>query len=244
MRPAARNLLSNYAAYAVSILAGLILTPVIIGAIGKEAFGAWAFILSLTTLLRLLDFGVTPTVIRFTALHRGRSEQTELDSLASTGLAVYLVAGLISVVAGLVLAWFLPDMIDLSPQLEGPAQVAVVLAAWISAHRRLSASSAACSRAHSDSTSSTRAPSSPSSPTRCSSSWFSRSTRVSTCWPRLRCSRPSSGSVSQSSSSGASCPGSGSHLPSSALEAFDRCSATRGSHSSGMPPARSCTRRT
>ena len=129
MRPAARNLLSNYAAYAVSILAGLILTPVIIGAIGKEAFGAWAFILSLTTLLRLLDFGVTPTVIRFTALHRGRSEQTELDSLASTGLAVYLVAGLISVVAGLVLAWFLPDMIDLSPQLEGPAQVAVVLAA-------------------------------------------------------------------------------------------------------------------
>ena len=68
-------------------------------------------------------------MIRFTALHRGRSEQTELDSLASTGLAVYLVAGLISVVAGLVLAWFLPDMIDLSPQLEGPAQVAVVLAA-------------------------------------------------------------------------------------------------------------------
>lgn len=129
MRPAARNLLSNYAAYAASILAGLILTPVIIGAIGKEAFGAWAFILSLTTLLRLLDFGVTPTVIRFTALHRGRSDQTELDSLASTGLAVYLVAGLISVVAGLVLAWFLPDMIDLSPQLEGPAQVAVVLAA-------------------------------------------------------------------------------------------------------------------
>ena len=63
-------------AYAASILAGLILTPMIIGAIGKEAYGAWAFIVSLTTLLRLLDFGVTPTVIRFTALHRGRSEPT------------------------------------------------------------------------------------------------------------------------------------------------------------------------
>ena len=93
MRPAARNLLSNYAAYAASILAGLILTPVIIGAIGKEAFGAWAFILSLTTLLRLLDFGVTPPSIRFTALHRAGSDQTSSTALASTGLAVYLVAG-------------------------------------------------------------------------------------------------------------------------------------------------------
>lgn len=128
MRLAARNLASNYAAYAASILAGLILTPVIIGAIGKEAYGAWAFIISMTTILRLLDFGVTPTVIRFTALHRGRQAYSEIDSLASVGMAVYLVAGLFSIAAGLVLAWLLPDLIDLSPRLQQPAQVAVVIA--------------------------------------------------------------------------------------------------------------------
>src|SRR4249919_1449546 len=128
MRLWARNLASNYLAYAAAILSGLILTPIIIGAIGKEAYGAWAFIVSLTTILRLLDFGVTPTVIRFTALHRGRSPRTELDSLASAGMAVYVVAGVISVGVGLALAWFLPSMIDLSPELQGPAQIAVVLA--------------------------------------------------------------------------------------------------------------------
>lgn len=128
MRLAARNLASNYIAYAASILSGLILTPVIIGAIGKESYGAWAFIISLTTILRLLDIGVTPTVIRFTALHRGRKADTEINRLASAGLAVYLVAGVISVVVGLVLAWFLPDMIDLSPELQRPAQIAVVIA--------------------------------------------------------------------------------------------------------------------
>lgn len=128
MRLAARNLASNYLAYGASILSGLILTPIIIGAIGKEAYGAWAFIISLTTILRLLDFGVTPTVIRFTALHRGRMAHAEIDSLASAGLAVYLVAGVISVAVGLVLAWFLPAMIDLSPRLQHPAQIAVVIA--------------------------------------------------------------------------------------------------------------------
>jgi O-antigen/teichoic acid export membrane protein len=128
MRLAARNLASNYLAYGASILSGLVLTPVIIGAIGTESYGAWAFIISLTTILRLLDFGITPTVIRFTALHRGQGARDEIDALASTGLAVYFIAGAISVAVGLVLAWFLPDMIALSPELQHPAQVAVVIA--------------------------------------------------------------------------------------------------------------------
>lgn len=130
MRLAARNLGSNYLAYAAAILSGLVLTPVIIGAIGQEAYGAWAFIVSATTILRLLDFGITPTVVRFTAFHRGRDAAAadEIGSLASASFALYLLVGLFSVAAGLVLAWLLPDMLDLSPDLERPAQVAAVIA--------------------------------------------------------------------------------------------------------------------
>jgi O-antigen/teichoic acid export membrane protein len=128
MRLAARNLSSNYLAYAASILSGLILTPVIIGAIGKEGYGAWAFIISTTTLLRLLDFGIAPTVVRFTAFHRGRAEGEEINAMASAGMAVYVLLGAVSVVVGLIIAWLIPDLIDLSPDLRRPAQVATVLA--------------------------------------------------------------------------------------------------------------------
>ena len=91
MRLAARNLASNYLAYAASILSGLILTPIIIDAIGQEGYGAWIFIVSLTTMLRLLDFGITPTVIRFTAFHRGegppaRSTRSRRPASRSTSL--------------------------------------------------------------------------------------------------------------------------------------------------------------
>ena len=65
----------------------------IINAIGKEGYGVWLFIGSVTILLRLLDFGITPTVVRFTAFHRGRDAPEEIDALASTSLAVYLVLG-------------------------------------------------------------------------------------------------------------------------------------------------------
>lgn len=128
MRRAARNLSSNYLAYAASILSGLVLTPVIIGAIGKEAYGAWAFVISVTILLRLLDVGITPTVVRFTAFHGGGSEPERVNALASTALAVYALVGIVSVLVGLVLAWLLPDLIALSPELRRPAQAATVIA--------------------------------------------------------------------------------------------------------------------
>lgn len=130
MRPAARNLVSNYLAYGAAVLSGLVLTPVIIGAIGQEAYGAWAFIVSLTTILRLLDFGITPTVVRFTAFQRGRDAGAagDLSALASASFTVYLLVGLLSVAGGLVLAWILPSMLTLSPDLVRPAQVAAVIA--------------------------------------------------------------------------------------------------------------------
>jgi O-antigen/teichoic acid export membrane protein len=128
MRLAARNLGSNYLAYAASVVSGLVLTPIIIDALGQEGYGAWIFIISLTTMLRLLDFGITPTVVRFTALHRGQHNAAEIDALASASLAVFLILGLVSLGVGLVLAWFLPGMIALPPELEQPAQVATVIA--------------------------------------------------------------------------------------------------------------------
>lgn len=128
MKLSTRNLGSNYLLYAASILSGLVLTPIIIDALGQEGYGVWVFIGSVTIVLRLLDFGITPTVVRFTAFHRGRKSPDDINALASTSLAVFVLLGLFSIAVGLVIAWFLPVMIDLPADLERPAQVAAVIA--------------------------------------------------------------------------------------------------------------------
>ena len=130
MRLAVRNVGTNYLAYGAAILSGLILTPVTIGAITKEGYGAWVFIASLTTLLRVLDFGISPTVIRYTAFHRGTGASQDIHALASASFAVFLLLGALSLLAGLVLAWFLPAMISLPDDLVRPAQVACVIAVF------------------------------------------------------------------------------------------------------------------
>jgi membrane protein EpsK len=123
-----RNLLGNYLVYGLSVVAAIVLTPVIVTSVGTEAYGAWAFILSLTVVLRVLDFGIAPTVVRDSAFLRGRGELERIGELASCGLALYVVVGVVSLAAGLVLAWFVPSLVDLDPSLEGPARAAAVIA--------------------------------------------------------------------------------------------------------------------
>ena len=71
MRLFRRNALGVYAVYAASIVAGLVVTPVVLHEIGDVEFGIWSFIGSITIYLSVLDLGVGPSIVRFAAKARG-----------------------------------------------------------------------------------------------------------------------------------------------------------------------------
>ncbi len=127
MRLLRRNALGVYAAYGVAILSGLLVTPVVIHSIGKEAFGVWSFIGSITIYLSILDFGVAPSIVRFAAEARGRRADHDLNEVASTGLAVYAVIGLLTIPAGIGLAFLAPILVDAPHGLVWDARIATLL---------------------------------------------------------------------------------------------------------------------
>jgi O-antigen/teichoic acid export membrane protein len=127
MRLLRRNLVSTYVVYGAAVLSALILTPVIVHALGKETYGLWAFIGSITIVVALLDLGVGPSVIRFGAHARGRNSPEEINALASVGLVVYALIGMLSVVTGIVLAILVPYLISIPQHLVWPARAATVL---------------------------------------------------------------------------------------------------------------------
>ena len=73
MRLFRRNAIGFYAVYAAAMVSGLVVTPILLDAIGTEAFGIWAFIGGITIYLAVLDFGLGPSVVRFTAEAHGRA---------------------------------------------------------------------------------------------------------------------------------------------------------------------------
>jgi O-antigen/teichoic acid export membrane protein len=127
MRLLRRNLVSTYVVYGASVVAALVLTPVIVHALGKDAYGLWVFIGSITVFVQLLDLGVGPSVVRFGAHARGAQTPEEISALASVGIVVYAIIGAATVVAGVVLAVIVPYLISIPHDLVEPARAATLL---------------------------------------------------------------------------------------------------------------------
>jgi O-antigen/teichoic acid export membrane protein len=122
-----RNALGLYAVYAAAIVSGLVVTPVVVRSVGKQAFGAWTFIGAVTIYLSVLDFGVGPAIVRFGAEARGRRASEELNEIASSGLVLYGAIGLVTLPAGVALAWLVPWAANLPHRLVWDARVATLL---------------------------------------------------------------------------------------------------------------------
>src|SRR5919106_5802974 len=104
MRLFRRNVLLIYGVYAVTLVSGLVVTPIIVAALGTEQFGIWALIGSILGFILLLDLGIGPSVIRFAAEQRGREARDETSELASTALVIYLGLALVTLLLSFVLA--------------------------------------------------------------------------------------------------------------------------------------------
>ncbi len=128
MRLLRRNVILIYGVHAVGLVSGLVVTPIIVAALGTEQFGIWALIGSILGFIGLLDLGIGPSVIRFAAEQRGRNAREETSRLASTAFAIYLVLALVTTLLAVALAWLLPLVIEISDEYVRAAQVAVVLA--------------------------------------------------------------------------------------------------------------------
>lgn len=127
MRLFRRNALGVYAVYGASIVSGLVVTPIVLHALGDEPFGIWAFISSITIYLAVLDLGLGPSVVRFTAEARGRGAPEETNEVASVALALYAAIGLVTLVAGAALSWLVPLLIETPDELVWDARLATFL---------------------------------------------------------------------------------------------------------------------
>ncbi len=127
MRLFRRNVLGIYAVYAVSIVSGLVVTPVVLHAIGTESFGIWSFIGGVTIYLSVLDLGVGPSIVRFAAEARGRRAPEDTNALASVGLALYAVIAVVTLPLGLGLAWLVPELVETPDDLVWPARISTFL---------------------------------------------------------------------------------------------------------------------
>ena len=120
-RGAARNATANGVARIVSIGTSFVLTPLILTAVGTDAYGLWVLIGSIVAYASLLDLGIGGAVTKYVAEHRARDETTAARAVIGTGLRLYLALGAAIALIGVVISPLIPQWLGVPPDLAGTA---------------------------------------------------------------------------------------------------------------------------
>jgi O-antigen/teichoic acid export membrane protein len=103
---------SNWFAFAATLAVSFFLTPYLIHSLGKPRYDVWCVVEAILAYFTLLDMGIAVCLVRFVAKHRAVADIGGLNRMASSCLALFLVAG------GIALAVGAPILFALAPALE------------------------------------------------------------------------------------------------------------------------------
>lgn len=92
--------LLNFVAIIVSLLSGLVLTPVLVRYLGRNDFGLYQLMGSFVAYLSVLDLGFSDTVVRFVAKYNIEDERDKKAYFLSTVLLIYLIISIFIAVVG------------------------------------------------------------------------------------------------------------------------------------------------
>ena len=124
------GLVSNWMAFAVSVVVSFFLSPFVVHRLGNIAYGVWILANSSIAYMALLDLGMRGSVTHFVAKHQARGEDLEASRAVSVALAFRTMISLVVIVASLVLAAFASKIFHIPSGMRTAAEWAIVLSGF------------------------------------------------------------------------------------------------------------------
>jgi O-antigen/teichoic acid export membrane protein len=128
-RKVAAGTASNAGGRAVILISRILVTPVIVHAVGATDYGVWVLVASIATVGGVLELGISAGLVKYVAEHSARDEATEAAHIVSAATWLYRALALFFVVTGAALALGVPAILDLDGHIESVAQALGVVAA-------------------------------------------------------------------------------------------------------------------
>lgn len=119
-----KNVSSNWAVMLLAILATYILLPFSLKMLGREQYGVWLLVTSMTGYLSLLLLGVPMASVRYITKYLSLKDYDNLNKAIGSCAGLYLTLGGVAFSIGVVLLFVFNHVYKLPPQYVGPANVA------------------------------------------------------------------------------------------------------------------------
>jgi O-antigen/teichoic acid export membrane protein/SAM-dependent methyltransferase len=117
----------NYSGTLASLLLGLVLVPVMLDGLGREAYGVWVAAAAVSIVVGSLDLGLGSLVMREVAASDGAHEDGEAALVVRAAGSAYVLFGALGGVAVALVGQGLSAALDLSPRVMDDARLAFAL---------------------------------------------------------------------------------------------------------------------
>ncbi len=123
-----RNIITNYLRFFVTGVLGFVLTPLMVRLLGDGQYGLWVTIFSVTGYFGLFDQGIRPSLVRYVSRDHTRGDVEGLSRTLSSAVALYSIAGVVTLAATFIVAAGFPAWFHLAPEHVAEARATLLLA--------------------------------------------------------------------------------------------------------------------
>lgn len=111
-----RGVSIGYLATAVNIVYSLVSIPLVLQYLGKELFGLWAVVMSVTGYFQLLELNISHGIGRLQIEYKDDRESGEYCSVLTTGGLALAAASVVILIIGVILAPYVPGWLNIKDQ--------------------------------------------------------------------------------------------------------------------------------
>jgi O-antigen/teichoic acid export membrane protein len=122
-----KSIVSNWTAFAASVLVAFFLSPFIVHHLGNTAYGVWTLVVSMISFMGLLDLGMRGAVTRFVARNHAVGNHEEASRAVSAAFWLRLWIALLILLISLILCGVAPFFFHIAAELRFATRGAIVL---------------------------------------------------------------------------------------------------------------------
>lgn len=125
-----KNSIYSLVAFAWPILLSFVATPYIVHKLGLDKYGVLALVTSFVGFFAVLDFGVSPSLVKYVSEHHAKKDFNKVNQFFSSALIFYLSIGFIgAALIALAAIFFTPQFLKNSPGLIDLARTVFLISA-------------------------------------------------------------------------------------------------------------------
>jgi O-antigen/teichoic acid export membrane protein len=107
------NIFSGWANIIVTVAIAFFVSPFIVTTLGKELYGIWVLVVSITGYFSVLDLGISTAIVRYISSSTAQNDNSKARAVYSTSLAIFSCISLAILLVSLVVGYFFQDFFKL-----------------------------------------------------------------------------------------------------------------------------------